>query len=472
MPRVVYLREEAHLFLRQSENTDALPGSYDLKITRQGINIQAADKSGIFMGLQTLFQLISFASRQFTQPISLPSLKIHDFPRFPWRGFMLDEARHFQGAQTVRDLLDWMASLKMNVFHWHLSDDQGWRIESQRFPQLQEIASRRPASQKGSMLSRKVDSIPHQGFYTQEEIRSLVRYAAERHISVVPEIDIPGHCSAILAAFPHLGCGGGPYAVQPYWGIHKDILCLGNPETLPFLENLFSEILQLFPGQFIHCGGDEVPKVRWQNCPKCQSRARRLGFRRVHQLQTHLANHMNHFLQENGRSMIAWNETLADTLSAQVAVQYWLGDKKTLFRHLQAGRKCVLSNYQAYYLDHSYAHSSLEKVYRFQAPFPDLDPTLHEHILGIEAPLWSEYVPSRLRLDWQVFPRLLAVAESAWLKPERKNYAQFRQRLQAFLPQMDAAGLHYAPLSQASPNFFLRLLGPIALLQEGNKVRE
>lgn len=470
-PQIVYLKEEASLFLHQIESPDAKPGSYELEINPQQISIYAQDKNGIFLGLQTVFQLISFVSHQFSITINLPCLKINDSPKYLWRGFMLDEARHFQGAQTIYDLLDWMAYLKMNVFHWHLSDDQGWRIEINRYPQLVEIGSQRTCSHKGGLLSKRVDSVPHQGHYSQDEIRSIVAYAAERFITIVPEIDIPGHSSAILAAYPEYGCTGGPYIVQPYWGIHKDILCAGNPSTLPFLQGIFSEILDLFPGQYIHTGGDEAPKTRWQQCPKCQALARDLGYSSVNRLQTYLANNLNSFLQNNNRTMLGWNEVLADDLSPDVMVQYWMGNKKTLISHIENGRKVILSNYNAYYLDHTYTHSSLSRVYQFEPVFPQLENELHNQILGIEAPLWTEYVPSRPRLDWQIFPRLLAVAESAWSGSKKENYPHFKQRLKGFLPEMDHAGIQYAPLSETNPNFLQRLKGPISLLQENTRVR-
>ena len=470
-PQIVYLKEEAFLFLHQIESTDSKPGSYELEINPQQITLHARDKNGIFLGLQTVFQLISFVSHQFSITTNLPCLKINDSPKYQWRGFMLDEARHFQGAQTVYDLLDWMASLKMNVFHWHLSDDQGWRIEIQRYPQLVEIGSKRSCPQKGGLLSKRVDSVPHQGHYTQDEIRAIVAYATERFITIVPEIDIPGHSSAMLAAFPEFGCTGGPYNVQPYWGIHKDILCAGNPGTLPFLENIFSEILDLFPGQYIHTGGDEVPKIRWQKCPKCLALASELEYPKVSKLQTYLANHLNSFFQKNGRTMLGWNEVLADDLSPEVVVHYWMGNKKTLISHVERGRKAILSNYKAYYLDHSYTHSSLSRVYQFQPVFPQLQNDLHDQILGIETPLWTEYVPSRSRLDWQTFPRLLAVAESAWLGTKKENYPHFKKRLKDFLPEMDKSRILYAPLSAANPNFLQRLKGPISLLQEHTRVR-
>ncbi len=460
--KIVSSKDDAILFLKQSPFPLEGPAAYLLHISTQQIELQANDRAGIFAALQTLRQLI------LAQPANrLPCLRIQDHARFAWRGFMLDEARHFQGKETVKLLLDWLAYLKMNVFHWHLSDDQGWRVESQLYPLLTEVGAYRPATQRGGMLSRKVNMQSHQGFYTRQEIQEIVAYAAERHIVVVPEIDIPGHSSAILAAYPELGCRGGPYHVQPYWGIHADILCAGQTQTIDFLEGIFGELLALFPGQFIHSGGDEAPKVRWRKCPHCIELARSLGYASVLQLQTYLANHLNHFLLAQSRTMIGWNEMLSPTLDPEVVIQYWLGKKEPMVQQIRAGRQVILSNYSTYYLDHSYTHSSLEKVYKFEPIFEELESDFHKNILGIETPLWTEFVPSRARLDWQLFPRLLAVAESAWLKAEAKDYAHFITRLESFLPQLDQAGIGYAPLEQVDSSDFLGIGAALSLMREG-----
>ena len=385
---------------------------------------------------------------------------------------MLDEARHFQGKETVFQLLDWMAQLKMNVFHWHLSDDQGWRIEIKSHPKLTTAGSVRTGTQSGGFLSRKVVPGMHQGFYTQQAIKEIVEYASDRHITIVPEFDVPGHTGAILAAYPNLGCTGGPYQVKSRWGIHKDILCAGNLDTLPFLESVFSEVLDLFPGPYIHIGGDEAPKARWRNCPKCRALAEQSGFKDVEPLQTLISNQINRFLQQHGRSMMGWNELINEDLDPQIAIQFWRGDKKALLSQIREGRKTVLSNFEAYYLDHAYVHSPLEKVYRFEPVPVGLEPEYQENILGIEAPLWTEFVPNRARLDWQVFPRLLAVAESAWTRPERKNYEKFLVRLQPQLVLMEQAGIGYTGLAAADPGRFQRLGGVLSLFQEGSGVRD
>jgi len=465
-------KEESAISIQVFQNEYEIDG-YQLKIEPDRITISADSNSGVFYALQSFQQLISAAYLQTgSSQLDIPCLVIHDQPRFQWRGFMLDEARHFQGKETVLLLLDWMAQLKMNVFHWHLSDDQGWRIEIKSHPQLTEVGSVRTATQSGGFLSRKVVPGIHQGFYTQEDIQQIVQYASERYITIVPEFDLPGHSSAILAAYPNLGCTGGPYQVKTRWGIHKDILCAGNPDTLPFLEFVFTEVLDLFPGQYIHIGGDEAPKACWRSCPKCRALAEQSGFKDVEPLQTLMSNQISRFLQQHGRSMMGWNELIDEDLDPQIAIQFWRGDKKALLSQFRRGRKTVLSNFEAYYLDHAYVHSPLEKVYRFEAVPHELEKQFHNNVLGIEAPLWTEFVPNRAQLDWQVFPRLLAVAESAWTNPGLKDYRQFLIRLQPHLEKMEQAGIGYAGLEAADPGRFKRLGGLLSLFQEGKGVRE
>jgi hexosaminidase len=262
-----------------------------------------------------------------------------------------------------------------------------------------------------------------------------------------------------------LGCTGGPYHVQPYWGIHPEILCPGKSATIPFLETILKEVITLFPGETIHLGGDEAPKKRWKNCPDCRALQRKRGLPTIEALQTDLVNHFTRFLAERDRRLIGWNEMLSPVLSRAAHVQFWLGKKKTLWQHIRAGRQAILSNYESYYLDHSYLHSPLERVYRCEPIPADLEPQFQSNILGIEAPLWTEFVPNRARLDWQIFPRLLAVAETAWLAPVKKDYRSFETRLRAFLPQLARNGIQYAPPQAWNPPRWKRLWGWPSLMQ-------
>ncbi|PKO12464.1 MAG: beta-N-acetylhexosaminidase [Chloroflexi bacterium HGW-Chloroflexi-10] len=440
---------------------------YQMEISPLKIHLQAGSLTSLFHGMQTLRQLIDSAALNQAggTTLAIPCLRISDHPRFAWRGFMLDEGRHFHGMKTVKYLLDWMAYFKLNIFHWHLTEDQGWRIEIRQYPNLTKIGAKRRGSQTGGLLGRKLDRTPHVGFYTQAEIREIVNYAAQRHIAVIPEIEIPGHSLAALAAYPELGCTGAHYQVTPYWGIHQDIYCAGKPGTLQFLENVLGEVLEIFPAPYVHIGGDEAPKQRWRRCPECKNRAAALGLQNMHQLQTHMTNQIGNFLKRNDRQIIGWNEMLDGSLDPNAVVQYWVGKEKTLINHTRQGRKAILSQWSTYYLDHTYAHSALDKVYQFEPIFANLEPQFHTNILGIEAPLWTEYVPTQARLDWQTFPRLLAFAESAWLQPQHKDYNFFEHRLQRLLPILDAAGVGYAPLEAANPSPLARMGGPLSLIQ-------
>lgn len=444
---------------------------YQLIILGEEITITAYNETGVFYALQTLRQLIMAGYQVGSTQIEIQAVRIMDAPRFQWRGFMLDEARHFQGMQTVKDLLDWMAYFKMNIFHWHLTEDQGWRIEIRQYPQLIEVGAYRYASQISGFLGKRLNDIPHSGFYTQAEIKEIVSYAAARHIQVVPEIEMPGHSQAALAAYSELGCTGGPYQVSPRWGIHSDIMCPGKPGTTTFLQNVLTEVMDLFPGKFIHTGGDEAPKTRWKNCPDCQKLARENRVARINDLQTILTNHISQFLENHGRTLIGWNEMLAEGLDPKAVVQYWVGREKTLLQHIRSGRKAILSNFAAYYLDHGYAHSPLDKVYQYEPVFKELEHEFHNNILGIETPLWTEFVPNRARLDWQVFPRLLAVAETAWLDPMKKDLTSFQQRLPAFLKQLDDKNVGYALFSDINPPVSKRMFGALSLVQAGKGKR-
>ncbi|MBE0685135.1 MAG: beta-N-acetylhexosaminidase [Anaerolineaceae bacterium] len=445
---------------------------YQLNILpEQQIEVISGDNRGVFYALQTLLQLILAVFEPGKRELTLPCLKITDHPRFAWRGLMLDEARHFHGMQTVKDLLDWMAYYKLNVFHWHLTEDQGWRIEIKQYPRLIEVGSSRSASQTSGFLGKKLNDIPHSGFYTQFEIQEIVQYAAVRHIQIVPEIEMPGHSQAALSAYPELGCTGGPYQVSPRWGIHSDILCPGKSGTTTFLQNVLTEVLDLFPGKYIHTGGDEAPKTRWKNCPDCHKLARENSLSSINDLQTILPNRISQFLESHGRTLIGWNEMLAEGLDPKAVVQYWVGREKTLLQQIRSGRKAILSNFSAYYLDHGYAHSSLDKIYQYEPVFEKLEPEYHHNILGIETPLWTEFVPARERLDWQVFPRLLAIAETAWLEPRKKDLTSFHQRLPGFLKQLDAKNVGYALFSDANPPVYKRMLGALSLVQAGKGQR-
>ena len=428
---------------------------YRLAVSPEGVIVEAPETAGVFYGLQSLRQLLPVEIEE-RQPVSgvdwrVNCLVITDQPRFPWRGFMLDEGRHFQGRETVLQTLDLMAMQKLNVFHWHLTDDQGWRIEIKKYPRLTEIGSQRPGTRNGYTGGRH-DGIPHGGFYTQAQIREIVTYAAERHISVVPEVEMPGHSRAALASYPGLSCTGGPFEVATHFGIFPDIFCAGKEAVFTFLQDVLDEVLELFPSPYIHIGGDEAPKQRWKKCPDCQQRIRMEGLKDAHALQVYFTNRIAAYLDSKGRHAIGWNEILQKGLVESAVVQFWAKGRKQLLEAIRNNhRRTIMSPFFKTYLDYPYNLIPLSRIYRYEPVPAGLDEGATAAILGLESPLWTERVPDRSRLDYQVYPRLTALAETAWTSRERKSLPDFRRRLERFLARLDRLGVQHASLREAEP---------------------
>jgi hexosaminidase len=440
---------------------------YQLEVRAGLAEVTARTPAGVFHGLQTLRQLLPVELESVAPAAgvdwNLPGCQVTDAPRFAWRAFMLDEARHFHGKQTVLKLLDLLALFKLNVFHWHLTDDQGWRVEIKKYPRLTEIGAHRPGTSR-SFSARKHDGRPHGGFYTQAEIREIVAYAAERHITVIPEIELPGHSRAALASYPELSCTGGPFEVATRFGIFEDIYCAGKEASFQFLQAVLDEILDLFPAPYIHIGGDEAPKKRWKTCPDCQQRIRTEGLKDEHDLRAYFTNRIIHYLESHGRRAIGWNEILGPGLSRQAVVQFWLGDRKALLKTIRNDkRQAIMSNYLDAYLDHSYDLMPLSRAYNFEPVPAELEAAGAGCILGLEFPLWGEWLPNRARLDYQAFPRLLAMAETGWTPEEQKSLSDFRLRLTGILPRLDRLGVRYAPLDQVEPSRLRQWLGSLTI---------
>jgi hexosaminidase len=452
---------------------DSLGGEgYRLSIQPGRIEMRAATQAGALYAVQSLRQLlpveIENGPRAEPGAGAIPCGEIEDTPRFPWRGFMLDEGRHFHGRETVKLLLELMSLHKLNVFHWHLTEDQGWRIEIRRFPELTQIG----ATKKGTMRSPRgmPDSIALAGFYSQDAIRDIVAYAAERSITIVPEIDFPGHARSALAACPWLGCTRGPYEVWDQIGIQPDIMCAGRETTFEFLEKVLEEVNALFPGHWIHVGGDEAPKKRWKECPDCRARMGMLGLTEPDELQTWMTNRVAALLRSRGRGAIAWNDSLGPALDPGVRIQYWLRHRKGLVAEVRRGREMVASSFWDTYLDHGYALTPLSRAYAYEPVFPELDEGIESRVLGIEAPAWTEMIPDRARLWYQVFPRLCAYAETGWTPREVRNYAFFRTRLPGLLARIRALGASHAPLDVVEPGAFRRAFGVLSIYQEQSGV--
>ncbi len=416
---------------------------YVLSVSQTEINISGSEQAGVFYGIQTLKQLlppeIESSSVKNLEWI-IPCVKIEDYPRFTWRGFMLDEARHFFGKDTVKKMLDMMALLKLNMFHWHLSDDQGWRVEINKYPNLTKIGSKR----RGTIVrGRKLDGIPISGYYTRNELKEIIDYASKRFITIIPEIDVPGHTTAILASYPELSCTGGPFDVSTHYGIHKEILCVGKEKVFDFVKDILNEIMKIFPSKLIHTGGDEVPKRRWKRCPDCQARKVKEGLETEEELQVYFTNRIAEYLSSQERRLLGWNEILNDKLADNAVCQYWYQNFPLVLDHLRKGRNVVMSEVKAVYLDYPHNIIPLSRTYEYD-PIPDeLEEKYHNNVLGIETCLWTEFVPNLKRLERQAFPRLIAIAETGWTPKEKKNFQSFLTRLDSYLNRLVYHDINY-----------------------------
>ena len=435
------------------------PEGYELTVAPDSVIIRAAGQAGMFYGVQSLLQLLPpevFAARPAPGVAwEIPCVQIADQPRFKWRGFMLDVARHFFTKDEVKQLLDVLAWHKINTLHLHLTDDQGWRIEIKKYPRLTQIGAWREDA--GFGLDPKLSTAygpdgRYGGYYTQDDIRELVAYARGRHITIVPEIEMPGHSSAALSAYPELSCNGGPYTPNAKGGIFAGVYCAGKEETFEFLQNVLAEIGPLFPGQYIHIGGDEVPKDNWKKCPRCQARIKQEGLGNEHELQSYFIRRIEKFINAQGRTLIGWSEIREGGLAQNAVVMDWIGGA---VEAASAGHDVIMSPTKFCYLDYfqSTNHAAeppaiggylpLRKVYSFD-PLPEkLEPQYQSHILGAQGNLWTEYVPNFKHAQYMIFPRLCALAEVAWSPQAARNWDDFTRRLQTQFQRFDQLGVNY-----------------------------
>ena len=453
--------------------TEQQEESYTLKVDKDGILVTAYKPVGLFRAAQTLRK--SLPVTKDAKKIEFPFAEISDQPRFTYRGVLLDCGRHFFSVEFIKQFLDVMALHGCNQFHWHLTEDQGWRFEVKALPDLAKKGSVRQKSIIAPAKVRLYDNIPYGGYYTQEECRDVVRYAAERYINVVPEIDMPGHMQSALHVFPNLGCTGGPYVVAPHWGVMREVLCGGNPETLTFLKTVFGELCDVFPSPYIHIGGDECPKERWQKCPKCQAKIKELGLTTEdvkvegdggrgsqdgrsaeNKLQSYINHEIEQFLASRGRSLIGWDEILAGGLSEGAIVMSWRGTKGGVAAAKQKHRVIMSPNVFSY-IDHpqladlsksprttdSYV-VSCSKIYGFEPLVPEeLTAEEGDCILGVQANLWTEHVAYPEHALYQLLPRLASMCEVQWCKPEQKDFEGWKKRLPQLKKLYDKMGLVY-----------------------------
>lgn len=438
------------------------PEAYSINISEAGIQIQGASEAGVFYGIQALRK--SMPIGKYAQ-IEFPSVEINDYPEFGYRGALLDISRHFFTKEEVKEYIDMMALHNMNRFHWHLTDDQGWRIEIKKYPELTSIGSQRKESQNGYYENHervlKFDGVPHGGFFTQDDIKEVVAYAAERYITIIPEIDLPGHMVSALASYPELGCTGGPYNVWTHWGISEDVLCAGNEKTYQFLTDVFDEIMELFPSTYIHIGGDECPKTRWAQCPKCQAKIKAEGIKsddkhtKEEYLQSYVMKYMSDYLSEHGRKIIGWDEILEGEAAPGATIMSWRGEAGGI-EAARLGHDVIMVPNNYLYLDYYqskdyesepyYAiggYNPVDKIYNYNPLPASLNETEKAHIIGVQANLWTEYIKDFKQVEYMILPRWGAVAEIQWTGGA-KDYPAFLKRLDKFVKLYQAKGYTYA----------------------------
>lgn len=433
------------------------PEAYQLKVDASQVVISSPSEAGVFYGIQTLRKAVDVAEGS---NVELPAVEIKDQPRFGYRGMMLDVGRHFFSMDEIKTYIDMMALHNINRFHWHLSEDQGWRIEIKKYPKLTVIGSMRKETVIGHN-SGKYDGKPYGGFYTQEQAKEIVAYAAERYITVIPEIDLPGHMQAALAAYPELGCTGGPYEVWTQWGVSDNVLCAGNDQTIQFIKDVLAEIVEIFPSEYIHVGGDECPKVKWSTCPKCQARIKALGLKsdnkhtKEERLQSYVIHEAEEFLNSKGRKMIGWDETLEGGLAPNATVMSWRGEAGGIEAAKQHHDVVMTPNTYLYF-DYYQSKDTetepmaiggylpIERVYSYEPMPKSLSPDEQKYIVGVQANLWTEYIPDFKQVQYMVLPRMAALSESQWCAPEKKNYEAFLQRVSRLVNIYAKNGWNYA----------------------------
>ncbi len=439
---------------------------YTINIDSDKALIQASAFQGFFYAIQSLAQMLPveyFAAEKNTKvDWLLPQVEIKDAPRFAYRGMMLDVSRHFYTVDQVKKVLDIMAMHKLNRFHWHLTEDQGWRIEIKRYPKLTEIGAYRDSSILGPWRGDKsrYDGKRYGGFYTQEQIKEVVAYAYDRGITIIPEIDLPGHMVAALASYPELGCTKGPYNVRVGWGIANEVLCPGKETTFDFIEGVLTEVMDLFPSKYIHVGGDECPKVEWAKCPDCQKRIKDLGIKsdEHHSKEAYLQNYVTarvqKFLNEHGRSLIGWDEILEGNLAEGATVMSWRGVKGGV-EAAKRGFDVIMSPntymYFDYYQGKDYKKEPLaiggflpvERVYSYE-PYDGIPDEAHKHILGVQANIWTEYIAKEKHLDYMYLPRIDALSSVQWCDRGTKDFARFKQSVHRMFQRYDALGYSYS----------------------------
>jgi hexosaminidase len=435
--------------------------NYDLNINQNQIFFLAEGNPGLFYAMQTFIQILPVEK---TAEVKIPCVQISDSPRYQWRGMHLDCSRHFFTKAEVEKYIDYLAMYKFNVFHWHLVDDQGWRIEIKKYPLLTSVGGKRketiigkPAFNKDGTPSKddKYDGTPYGGFYTQEDIKEIVAYAQSKYITILPEIEMPGHSLAALAAYPQYSCTGGPFETYTKWGVSDDVYCAGNDETFNFLEDILTEVMALFPGKYIHIGGDECLKDRWKACPKCQKRIVDEKLKNAEELQSYFITRIEKFVNSKGKQIIGWDEILEGGLAPNAAVMSWRGiaggvaaAKQNHFVVMSPGKPCYFDHYQS--KDKTKeplaigGFNPLDSVYAYDPTPKAFSAAEAKYIMGAQANVWTEYITTFSQVEYMSMPRMAALSEALWTPLDKKNYKEFVVRLKMHAPVLDRMGVNYA----------------------------
>jgi hexosaminidase len=457
-----------NLVLNFERLDDSIPGAYNLSVDQKGIYIGGDNETGVFYGIQTLIQLLPMPDG--TKKLSIPYVEINDKPRFAYRGMMLDVGRHFMPVLFVKKFIDYLAMHKMNEFHWHLTEDQGWRIEIKKYPRLTEMGAWRYGTVIGKRLWKGNDNIYYGGFYTQEQIKEVVAYASKRYITIIPEIEMPGHGSAAIASYPWLSCfpdektnipdsllsEEGRKAkgklVYEKWGVAEDVFCAGKDSVFQFLQDVIDEVALLFPSKYIHVGGDECPKTNWKRCPLCQKRIHDLGLKDEHELQSYFIQRMEKYVNSKGKTLIGWDEILEGGLAPNAVVMSWRGEKGGIEAAKQ--KHTVIMTPTTYvYFDYSQSkhddslviggYLPLEKVYKYEPIPAELSAEDGRYILGVQANTWTEYMTNSFKVEYMIFPRMDALSEVVWSPKSVRNWEEFKKKLSFQFKRYDLWQTHY-----------------------------
>ena len=445
--------DKGSVFLKLDENLKLGKEDYLLTVASDGVTIEAAAPNGLFYGVQTLIQLMPSSPKQ-NAAIILPGVEIKDSPRFSWRGLHLDVSRHFMPKEFILKYLDYMAMHKFNTFNWHLTDDQGWRIEIKKYPRLTEVGSIRKTTMLGHINNPAgIDTIPSGGFYTQNDVREIVAYASERYITVVPGIEMPGHALAALAAYPELGCTGVPYEVATRWGTFDDVYCPGKEGTYTFMKDVIEEMTALFPGKYFQIGGTECSEARWEKCTQCQLKMKTDSMGTTKDLQTYFVRRISKTLDSLGRDMVGWDDIVKDTLLTKAVVMSWRGQtggiaaiQRKLQTVMSPVKFCNFDQYQTNPKDEPLAVGgllTLEQVYNFEPVPEDLPRQEAKYIIGAQANVWTQYMKTPEHVEYMIFPRAAALAEVLWSPKASRNYPWFKKRMLEQVKRYDAEGIRY-----------------------------